>query len=40
MSGSDGEFSDLEQENMDGKLIAYAIHTRITYHTCRCSVHC
>ena len=40
MSGSDGEFSDHEQENMDGKLLAYAIHTRIAYHTCRCSVHC
>ena len=38
MSGSDDEFSDLEQENVGGKLLAYAIHT--TYHTCRCIVHC
>ena len=34
MSGSDDEFSNLEQENVDGKLLAYAIHTCITYHTC------
>ena len=40
MSGSDDEFSDLEQENVDGKLLAYAIHARIAYHTCRCRVHC
>ena len=26
MSGSDNEFSDLEQENVDGKLLAYAIN--------------
>ena len=40
MSGSDDEFSNLEQENVDGKLLAYAIHTCKTFHTCRCRVHC
>ena len=28
MSGSDDESSDLEQENVDGKLLAYAAQTR------------